>query len=71
MPESYVRPVLRAREPKPEWIAVWRFRLAAFVVLALLTLLVIWAYNHFVTGASRQDPSFDSLRPGCCLYLLS
>jgi hypothetical protein len=58
--ESYVHPVGRAREPRPDWIAVWRFRVAAVVVLALLTVAVIWAYNRYVTGATRQDPSFNA-----------
>ncbi len=59
MRESYVHPVVRAREPRPEWIAVWRFRLAALLILILATLAVIRGYN-ILTGANRQDPSFDA-----------
>ena len=63
MREPHVRPVIRATEPRPEWIAVWRFRFAALVVLALLTWAVVWLYNHFVTGASRQDPGIGDALP--------
>jgi hypothetical protein len=34
--ESYVRPVTSAREPAPEWHAVWRFRVVAILLLALV-----------------------------------
>ena len=58
MPESYVRPVVRATEPPPAWIAVWRFRLALLIALALGALLIFRIYIYF-SGANRQDPSFE------------
>lgn len=55
MRESYVRPVTAAREPRPEWIAVWRFRLVAFVLLAALGAGFAWGVN-LVLHAADQDP---------------
>lgn len=58
MRESYVRPVTAAREPVPEWRAVWRFRLVALVLLAVLAALTVWGVNQ-VLYVSDQDPTSD------------
>jgi hypothetical protein len=64
VPESYVRPVTSAREPKPEWRAVWRYRAVAFVLLVLAAVLTYWGLNKLVQP-DTQDPTPrgpDSLR---------
>ena len=60
MRESYVRPVTGAREPAPEWRAVWRFRLVALVVVALLCVATVWGVNglmHLSDQDSTSDPN--------------
>jgi hypothetical protein len=58
--ERWVRPPVVAREAPPAWIAVWRFRLVALVVLALLVLAAVLVFRQ-VTGANAQDPGIDAL----------
>lgn len=58
MGESYVRPVTSAREPAPEWRAVWRFRLVALVLLAVLAVITVWGVNKLLHAAD-QDPTSD------------
>ena len=53
--ERWVRPPVVAREPAPAWIAVWRFRLLALAVLALLVAVAVLLFRQF-TGANAQDP---------------
>ncbi len=60
MGEQYVRPPLVAREAPPAWIAVWRFRLAALLVLAVLVLLGYRLFQEF-SGATDQDPGVSGL----------
>ena len=55
MRESYVRPVTGAREPRPEWVAVWRFRLVALVLLVAVGAAAAWGMN-LVLHAADQDP---------------
>ena len=50
-----MRPPVVAREPAPAWIAVWRFRLLALLLLALLVLVAVLLFRQF-TGANAQDP---------------
>ena len=59
-PERYVRPPLLAREAPAAWVAVWRFRLLALVVLALLVLLAVVVFRQ-LTGATAQDPGLEAL----------
>lgn len=59
MAERYVRPPLVAREPAPAWIAVWRFRALALVVLAVLVLLAVLLYRQW-SGANAQDPGLEA-----------
>jgi hypothetical protein len=54
--ESYVRPVTAAREPAPEWHAVWRFRAVALVLLAVLAVVTTWAIN-MALHVGDQDPT--------------
>ncbi|MDX6372876.1 MAG: hypothetical protein QOD98_1864, partial [Nocardioidaceae bacterium] len=54
MGEHYVRPPLVAREATPAWRAVWRFRVTALALLALLLLLGYTAFQH-LSGATAQD----------------
>jgi hypothetical protein len=60
VPERWVRPPVVAREAPPRWIAVWRFRLVALVVLALLVVIAVLAFRQF-TGANDQDPGIGAL----------
>lgn len=60
MNEQYVRPPLYAREDKPAWVAVWRFRLFALIVLALAVLAAVLLFRQF-TGATAQDPGIGAL----------
>ncbi|HVE99201.1 MAG TPA: hypothetical protein VNA12_08485 [Mycobacteriales bacterium] len=56
MGESYVRPVVAGREPRPAWIGVWRFR----VVVVLLIVLIAWGslefFRRYVDPNRSQDP---------------
>lgn len=56
--ESYVRPVTGAREPAPEWHAVWRFRAVSLVLLVLLALATLWAVNKAL-HVGDQNPASD------------
>ena len=58
--ERWVRPPVVAREAPPAWIALWRFRLVALLVLALLVLAAVLVFRQ-VTGANAQDPGIDAL----------
>jgi hypothetical protein len=58
--ERYVRPPVIAREPAPAWIAVWRFRLLALLVLAVLVAAGFVLFRQF-TGATAQDPGIGAL----------
>ena len=58
--ERWVRPPVVAREAAPAWIALWRFRLIALLVLALLVLAAVLVFRQ-VTGANAQDPGIDAL----------
>ena len=60
MPERWISPPLVAREAPPAWIAVWRFRLLALLLLALLVLIAVLVFRQ-VTGANAQDPGIDAL----------
>lgn len=55
-----MRPPVVAREASPRWIAVWRFRLVALVVLSLVVVLAVLAFRQF-TGANDQDPGVGAL----------
>jgi len=57
--ERYVRPPLVAREPTPTWIVLWRFRVTALALLAILVLLGYAAFEH-LSGATAQDPGLSS-----------
>ena len=59
--ERWVHPPVVAREAPPAWIAVWRFRLLALVVLALLVLVAVLLFRQ-LTGANAQDPGIDAAR---------
>ena len=58
--ERWVHPPVVAREPQPAWVALWRFRLVAFVVLALLVGAAVVVFRQF-TGANAQDPGIEAL----------
>jgi hypothetical protein len=60
MGERWVSPPLVPREPAPAWVAVWRFRLFALVILALVVLATVLVYRHFA-GANAQDPGVGAL----------
>ena len=59
MGEQYVRPPLVAREAPPRWIALWRFRATALVLLVLVVILGYIAFQH-LSGATAQDPGLSS-----------
>jgi hypothetical protein len=48
-----------AREPRPAWIAVWRFRLLALLLLALLVAAGVQAFRA-LSGATAQDPGIGA-----------
>ena len=56
MRESYVRPVTSARERAPEWHAVWRFRAASLIMLALLAWVTVLALQAAL-APDTQDPT--------------
>ena len=60
MGEQYVRPPLVPREAPPAWHAVWRFRLAALLLLALAVLIGYRVFQEF-SGATDQDPGLSSM----------
>ena len=60
MGEQYVRPPLVPREAPPAWVAVWRFRLAALVLLAVLVFLGYRLFQYF-SGATAQDPDLSTM----------
>ena len=53
-------PPVVAREAPPAWIAIWRFRVLALVLLAALVVLAVVAFRQ-VTGANAQDPGIDAI----------
>ena len=57
MGESYVRPVTGAREPGPEWVALWRFRVVALVLLVVVGAGTAWGVNKLLHVAGNQDPT--------------
>lgn len=65
MGESYLRPPLTAREPRPRWIAVWRFRLVALLLLAVLAVAVAAVVLQFVN--TEQNPGLGAARPAATL----
>ena len=63
MRESYVRPVTAAREPKPEWVALWRFRLVALVLLVALGAATAWGVNLLLHAADQDPVNIDQPPP--------
>ena len=55
-----MRPPVVAREVPPAWIALWRFRLLALLVLALLVVAAVLVFRQ-ITGANAQDPGIGAL----------
>lgn len=54
--EDYVRPVVRAREPRPAWLGGWPFRLLAVGLLAALALAGYFVVFHLhLTGAGNSQ----------------
>ncbi len=56
MDESYVRPVVRAREPGPSWLPTLRFRLVVVVLIALLAFASIEVWARYFDPNRAQDP---------------
>ena len=59
--EDYVRPPVLAREEPPRWVARWRFRLVALVIMLVLAYVVFMLVQPFVQ--TEQNPSFGVLGP--------
>ena len=59
MRETYVRPVTGATEPKPEWVAVWRFRLISLLLLVALGAGTAYGVNKLLHLAGNQDPTSE------------
>jgi cytochrome bd-type quinol oxidase subunit 1 len=57
--ERWVHPPVVAREAPPAWIALWRFRLLALLLLALLVVAAVAVFRQ-VTGANAQDPGVEA-----------
>ena len=62
MGESYVRPVTGAREPQAPWIAVWRFRAVAIVLLAVVAVVTVKSVDALL-HATDQDPTSGTEAP--------
>ena len=60
MAERWVRPPVVAREAPPAWIGVWRFRLVALLLLAVVVLVAVFVFRQ-LTGANAQDPDIGAL----------
>ena len=60
MREAYVRPPLVAREATAEWIVLWRFRLVALLLIALVVWLGVQLFQQ-LSGASAQDPGVEAV----------
>ena len=54
-----MRPPVVAREPAPAWRAIWRFRLIALLLLALLVVAGIQLFR-VLSGATAQDPGVEA-----------
>jgi hypothetical protein len=65
--DRYVRPPLIAKEPPSRWVAVWRFRVVALIILAALALAVLFIARHLIN--TEQNPTFGTLRPAAVLVL--
>ena len=63
MGESYVRPVTGASEPRSHAVAVWRFRLVAFVLLVVTGAGTAWGINQLM-HLGDQDPTSTTEDPG-------
>ncbi|HVE74491.1 MAG TPA: hypothetical protein VNA30_05295 [Mycobacteriales bacterium] len=62
MPETWTHPPVLAREAPAAWRAVWRFRIAALLLLAVMVLLAILLIRY-LTGATAQDPDVNASAP--------
>ena len=79
MRESYVRPATRAHEPRPAWIAVWRFRVVVVLLIALIAFASLEFFRRYVDPNRSQDPGIGddtnvvespaALRPGTPLRI--
>lgn len=54
--DRYVRPPIVAKEPPSRTLAIWRFRIVAFIVLAALALVVLYIARHLIN--TEQNPTF-------------
>ena len=63
--EHYVRPPLVPTEAPAAWRAVWPFRIAVLLLLALLTAGLAYAYS-ILNDAAEQDPGLEA-RPASAL----
>ncbi len=59
MRETYVRPPLVAREATASWIILWRFRLVALLLIAVVVWLGFQLFQQ-LSGASAQDPGVEA-----------
>lgn len=63
--DSYTRPPLVAREAPPRWVAVWRFRLAALLLLVVVALIAISLIKLLAPStAGYQNPGIGAPAPG-------
>ena len=63
--EPYIHPPLLAREPLPRWVAVWRFRIVAGVLLLVLAAGLVTVLQRVSGAGTEQSPTFHPLRaPG-------
>ena len=58
MRETYVRPPLMAREPRPRWVTVWPLRLLTLVIFALLLYAAIKFIGPLISP-TEQTPGID------------
>lgn len=60
MDESYVRPVVRSREPGPTWLPTLRFRLVVVALIALLAFTSIQVWARYFDPNRAQDPGVST-----------
>ena len=61
MRETYVRPPLLAREATAQWVVVWRFRVVALLLIAVVVWVGFQLFQQ-LSGASSQDPGVEAVR---------
>ena len=62
MSERWVHPPVLAREAAPAWIATWRFRVVALMLLTVVVVLAVLAFAQ-LSGLTAEDPGLGGALP--------